>query len=129
MTQTSQYSVPKSELAYTRMTLAISLFIAIVFFNSGGHGFFNSIDWQDTGPNTWKEIATATERGDIPRRVALLSLGAFGILSLFLRARMRQRNRMQINGLLGSIIIIYILYAVSSITWSDDFNLTSGWLC
>jgi O-antigen ligase len=66
------------------------------------------------------EAAEQIEKGSLPRRVGLFSLGLFGLISL---SRFK-RNRFQINGFLGWLIIFFLLLAALSIIWGEDTLLT-----
>jgi len=61
-----------------------------------------------------------TEAGNVARRIALSSLGGFALISLL----RRQRNRLGVNGTLGVLILLFLLWAALSILWSHDKPLT-----
>ncbi|NPA94113.1 MAG: O-antigen ligase family protein [Thermodesulfobacteria bacterium] len=65
------------------------------------------------------EAISRMERGNIGRRAGLVILAAFGV---FLLAR--TRNRFRINGLLGLLLIVYVLWSVLSLLWSIDQMFT-----
>ena len=48
-----------------------------------------------------------TEAGNVSRQVALLSLGGLAVISLL----RRQRNPLGINGTLGALIVLFLLWA------------------
>ena len=66
------------------------------------------------------ELASELHRNNWQRIVALISLGAFALFNL-LRIK---PGRFQINGLLGWLILFYLLWAVLSIIWSIDPRFT-----
>ena len=65
------------------------------------------------------EAISRMERGNIGRRAGLVILAAFGV---FLLAR--TRNRFRINGFLGLLLIVYVLWSVLSLLWSIDQMFT-----
>lgn len=71
-------------------------------------------------PITAESIIHLTEEGNLGRRIALISLGAFGLFC-FLDKR---RSRVCINGFLGWLIIFFLSWSLFSIVWSDDSFLT-----
>ena len=65
-------------------------------------------------------MAKNLQGGFFQRQVALISLGIFALFNL-LRSK---PGRFQINGLLGWLILFYLVWAVLSITWSIDPRFT-----
>ncbi|MFC1843885.1 O-antigen ligase family protein [Thermodesulfobacteriota bacterium] len=66
------------------------------------------------------DMAKAQSLSYWPRQVALISLGAFALFNL-LRSK---PGRLQINGLLGWLILFYLVWAALSIIWSINPNFT-----
>ena len=58
--------------------------------------------------------------GDLTRQIALLSLGAFAVISLLRRSN----NQLRINGFLGWLIVTFLFWAFLSIAWAEDPLLT-----
>jgi len=111
------YRLSSLQRTRTRLPWITFLFLAVVFFVAQHdlfisliEGFLRSEDF----------IEKATIEGSLKRRIAFLSLGLFGIVSL-----MRQgRSRLKINGLLGWLILFYLVWAFSSLVWAEDIALT-----
>ena len=97
----------------------IFCFIAVVFFICQ-HDLLHSTNMVEKGLSTTEEIVSSTEQGSLKRQAALLSLGVFAFFSLMRRTR----HPLKINGLLGWVIIFYVVWSGLSIFWADDFSLT-----
>ena len=65
------------------------------------------------------EVAQGIEAGSELRRFGVLSIGAFGALTVM---RSRQ-HRLRIRGSMGAAIFIFFAWASASLVWSDDFAL------
>ena len=70
--------------------------------------------------HTTLDMANRLRGGNWMRQVAMISLGAFALFKL-LRSK---PERFQINGLLGWLILFYLVWAVLSIIWSVDPTFT-----
>ena len=71
-------------------------------------------------PITADTIIQLTEEGNLGRRIALIFLGAFGLICLL----GKRRSPFCINGLLGWLILFFLSWSLLSIIWSDDSILT-----
>ena len=93
------------------------LFLAAVFFVATHDLFFSLIEDFNMPLDL---LEKATIEGSLTRRIAFLSLGLLGAVSL-----MRQGlSRLKINGLLGWLILFYIFWSFLSIAWAEDSALT-----
>lgn len=99
------------------------LFIVVLFIFVESRTLFTPVKY-DPGFNTYahtaEAIATKTEEGSMPHRVALIMLGLFGLVSLWRPST----NKFQINGALGFLLIIFFCWATLSISWAEDPSLT-----
>ena len=75
-----------------------------------------SVQEKDTASDTAEDI----ERGSVLRQATLIGLGCLGIISLMRRSR----KRLRINGVLGLLVILFLLLAACSIAVSDNPFLT-----
>jgi len=66
-------------------------------------------------------LVTDVAEGTIVRRIALLSLGLFAIVSLI---RHRTYGRLRIHGPLGWILLSFVAWALLSPVWAEDLPLT-----
>jgi exopolysaccharide production protein ExoQ len=66
-------------------------------------------------------IITDVAEGTLVRRIALLSLGLFAIVSL---VRHRANGRLRIHGPLGWILLSFAAWALLSPVWAEDLPLT-----
>jgi len=98
--------------------LAIGFLSAIFFLH--GHSFFRSRE-QGEGSFSAEVVATYVEQGSPERKGAMLLLGAYGLVGLF----QRHRNRLTLHGRLGTAIVLFLLWALASIFWTDDLALTT----
>ena len=57
----------------------------------------------------------------VSRRISLLVLGGFGVLSLL----QKRQQRLQVNGLLGGVMLFFMIWACLSVAWSMDPALTA----
>ncbi len=93
------------------------IFLAVVFFVAE-HDLFFSIREQFT---LSAEIYEARALGgSLPRRAVFSMLGLFGAINLLRRGQ----HRLKINGVLGWLILFYLVWASLSVTWADDLALT-----
>jgi O-antigen ligase len=96
------------------------LFLAAVLFLVY-HDFSNSRKGSDNFNLSADEIATGIEEGSLPRRIGLLSLGLFAIVSLL---RPRTDAGLQINGPFGWILLSLGAMALVSPIWAEDMPQT-----
>jgi exopolysaccharide production protein ExoQ len=80
---------------------------------------YSGLDVSVTGP-TLQEFVLRISRGSIERRFGLFLLAVFGIFT-FLKTR---KTQIRIHGILGFLMLFYIVWAIFSVTWSDDVDLT-----
>jgi exopolysaccharide production protein ExoQ len=64
---------------------------------------------------------TAVVEGSLLRRVVFSMLGLFGAVGLMRRGH----NRLGINGVLGWLILVFVVWMSLSVAWADDVALTS----
>jgi exopolysaccharide production protein ExoQ len=102
-----------------QVPLAISLFIVVIFFTAH-HNFFAPRFYKEMPSSPAETIAESTAEGNPARQVALLTLAIFSIWRLFQKGKYDLR----MNGIIGWSIIFYLLWAILSITWSDNTLLT-----
>jgi exopolysaccharide production protein ExoQ len=95
------------------------LFLATVFFLAL-HDVHISQKGADGFNPSEEDLIALADTGSVTRRIAILSLGLFGLVSLI-----RSRGAgLRINGLLGRTILLYLGLAVLSLTWAEDWALT-----
>ena len=106
----------------TRLPWLTFLFLLAVFIFSTPFDISYSV--KEFGTDTVLELDEAiksVEKGDLGRRIVLISLGAFALIShLHLK-----RKQIWINGLLGWLILFYIVWAILSIFWAYTQWLTA----
>jgi exopolysaccharide production protein ExoQ len=91
----------------------VFVFLTIVFFfvyhdiATARDGYYPSQD----------ELAAAVAEGSASRRIALLALGAFAMVSLI---RQRAGGRIRINGALGFLVVGFAGLAFVSPVWAED---------
>lgn len=93
------------------------LFLAAVFFVTV-HNLFLFEDFS-IDPTLEVSVRNIIE-GSLKRRIAFLSLGLFGVISIMRRGW----DYFKINGFLGWLILFYIVWAFSSLVWAEDITLT-----
>jgi len=100
-----------------RPTWLVFMFLAVVFFfvyhdiATARDGYYPSED----------ELAAAVAEGSASRRIALLALGAFAMVSLI---RQRASGRIRINGALGFLVAGFAGLALVSPFWAEDRALS-----
>jgi O-antigen ligase len=93
------------------------LFLCVVFFFAQPWDLF----WTISGPITDAEIhMRSVEEGSVVRRISLLLLGGFAVLSLL----KKRQKRLRVNGFLGGLMLFFIVWACLSIAWTTDLALT-----
>lgn len=109
----AQPQLATSAAQLARPPWLVFVFLAVVFFfvyhdiRTARDGYYPSED----------ELASAVAEGSASRRLALLALGAFAIVSLI---RQRAGGRIQIKGALGFIVIAFAGLAFVSPLWAED---------
>jgi exopolysaccharide production protein ExoQ len=111
---------PASALHGERSPWLIFLFLAFVFFLVY-HDLSYSKKTIDDLRASEDQFATVVAEGSIVRRVALLSLGLFAIVSL---VRHRADGRIRLYRPLGWILVSFAAWALLSLTWAEDFSLS-----
>ena len=91
--------------------LAVALFYVYHDLASARDGYNPSFD----------DLAGAVADGSPTRRIALLSLGIFAMVSLI---RHRRGGRIRIRGALGWILLGFVVWAFVSLIWAEDKALT-----
>jgi O-antigen ligase len=92
------------------------LLAAVFFFTE--HDLFRSLQAQF---NTETEvIQSGISEGSLQRRVVFSMLGLFGAVGLMRRGQ----NRLGINGVLGWLILVFVVWTSLSVAWADDVSLT-----
>jgi O-antigen ligase len=92
----------------------------VFFFAQPYYLFLGTESYLNTNPETVNENIHRRESGNLGRRIALVSLAAVAAFSLLHRGR----NRLRINSALGYLILVFLLWALLSVTWSEDAFLT-----
>ena len=94
------------------------LFLAAVFFL-----VYHDLSYSKKGPDnlSQEDIVTGVAEGSIVRRIGLVSLGLFAIVSL---VRYRADDCLRIRGSLGWILLCFAAWAVLSLFWTEDLALT-----
>jgi O-antigen ligase len=110
----------KSQSSWRSLPWGTFLFLLVIFVYSTPLWWFN---W---GLGTAISVVDTSGVSDIlgqdnwMRIIALIALGAFALFNL-LRSK---KGRFQINGLLGWLILFYLVWAAFSIIWSIDPRFT-----
>lgn len=94
----------------------VFLFLTAVFFVVY-HDLSYSVSSREGLKSSENNLATVVAQGSVVRRVALLSLGLFTIISLF---RGRVDGRLRIDGALGWLLLGFAAWAVLSLIWAED---------
>jgi len=111
------YRLLNLQKARTKLPWVTFLFLAAVFFVAEHDLFFSLLEDFSRSADF---MVKATIEGSLKRRIAFLSLGLFGAVSLMLQGR----SRLKINGFLGWLILFYLVWAFSSLVWADNIALT-----
>jgi O-antigen ligase len=116
----NSHSLPKRALEAGRTPWLVYLFLAIVLFfvyhdlSNARNGIGNYDASEDV-------IAGVVAEGSVSRRIALVSLAIFAIVTLI---RHRADGRLRIKGALGWILVGYAAWALASPLWAEDRALT-----
>lgn len=98
----------------------IFFFLFIIIFFARPYELFIPPEVKEAMYSAPEVLVERLKHGNLPRRVALFSLGIFAIFSL-IRKRL---NRLRINGFLSWLIIFFLCWSVCSLIWADDVLLT-----
>ena len=116
MNNLSSPKLPGSQNSWINMPWGTFLFILVVFaLATHLRGITLS-----SSPDAITTI-DKLQGSNLGRIVALISLGALSLFNLF----RSKPGRFQINGLLGWLILFYLVWAALSATWSTDLNFTA----
>src|ERR1700733_1224663 len=116
----NSHSLPKPALEAGRTPWLVYLFLAVVLFfvyhdlSNARNGIGNYDASEDV-------IAGVVAEGSVSRRIALVSLAIFAIVTLI---RHRSDGRLRIKGALGWILLGYAAWALASPLWAEDKALT-----
>ncbi|MFC1817598.1 O-antigen ligase family protein [Thermodesulfobacteriota bacterium] len=110
----------RSQNTWSSLPWGTFLFLLAVFVYATPLLHFKAFFIHGIGVGDADAVANVMARDNWMRIVALSSLGVFALFNI-LRSKVRQ---FQINGLLGWLILLYIVLAVLSITWSTDPKFT-----
>lgn len=114
-------------LGNSKVPFITFIFLVLALFIIQRHDLFISLLSESHFQPSAEFSATKTVQGDIVRRVVLLALGLFGIVTLF----SQPKDVFKINNLLGWLILIFITWALLSIIWAEDIQLilrrTAAW--
>jgi O-antigen ligase len=102
-----------------RLPWLLLLFIATVFFFAS-HDPQISLKAADGFNPTQDDLIALADSGSITRRLALLSLGAFGVSCL----SYTRGTRVRLQGLLRWVLPGYVVWAALSLFWAEDVSLT-----
>lgn len=100
-----------------RVPIWFLLFFATVFFFSSHNLYFSLEENFDRPPEYFEE---KTMEGSLPRRIAFLSLGVFGLIGI---TRKRFGN-LRMQGTLPWLLVLFAAWSMMSICWSIDMMLT-----
>lgn len=95
------------------------LFLTGIFFMTN-HNLFFPIHYRERLMLESSQIAREILEGSLRRRLSFLLLALFGAAHFFLRGK----NRLNINGSLGGLVLCYLAWAFLSILWTDNHLLT-----
>ena len=93
------------------------IFLAAVFFVAQ-HELLFSLRKAFSGD--LESAVKAVVEGSLLRRVVFSTLGLFGAVGLMRRGQ----NRLGINGVLGWLILVFVVWTSLSVAWTDDIALT-----
>jgi exopolysaccharide production protein ExoQ len=93
------------------------IFLLFIFFTINGSDFFGHVN-----KNSIEDYAANMVReGSMARRIGLLCLGGFGLANILKKRSAGTR----INGILGWLLILFMFWALLSLSWAQDIPLTS----
>jgi O-antigen ligase len=99
----------------------VGAFVSVVFFLLT-QDFRHSIVWQEQGLSTVDDIIAPADQlqNSMLHRVVLAAIGLFASLML-----VRTRLPLHINGLLGCVLVFFVLWTILSAAWADDTAMAS----
>jgi exopolysaccharide production protein ExoQ len=116
----NSHSLPKTALPAGRTPWLVLLFLAVVLFP-----VYNDFSHAKSGIGNYDAaedvIAGAVAEGSVSRRIALVSLAIFAIVTLI---RHWADARFRIHGSFGWILLAYAACALASPIWAEDRALT-----
>jgi len=100
-----------------RLPWLLFIFLAIVFFFAYHDiSYSKNIGGQD---QTTDALVAMLSQGQVSRRIALLSLGVVAIISL---VREPAKRRLSMQGLLGWLLLGFLVWALLSPMWAEDLS-------
>lgn len=117
--QVTEFRIRDRKQEGPRRSWAIILFLMTVFFLAH-HDLFRLHSYEVEPSAKAEAIAEATDEGSTVRRIALLSLGLLGLITLWSKGG----TEIRINGVLGWLILFFFFWSFLSITWADNIELT-----
>jgi exopolysaccharide production protein ExoQ len=113
--------------ACTKLTIQVGqppwllfLFLTVLLFF-----VYHDLSFSRNGADNYNpsedNLAVAVAEGSTTRRIALLSLGLFAIVTL---VRHRADGRLRIQGSLGWFVLAFVSWAFVSLIWAEDRGLT-----
>jgi len=119
------YNYPEQQTLLKRFPWLIYLFILVVFGISTPY-YYLTFGYGAEATATFAggavELGAAKLGGTNPiRQATLFTLVIFA----FIHFSSRKQNLLQVHGLLGWLILFYVIWSVSSIAWSDDRFFTA----
>jgi exopolysaccharide production protein ExoQ len=114
------HSFTKPGVHVGRTPWILFLFLAAVFFLNYHDLYFSKRGIDNFNPSE-EDITAGVAEGSPTRRVALLSLGLYAIVSLLHR---RTNGRTRIDHSLGWVLLGFEGWAFLSLVWSEDPSLT-----
>ena len=94
----------------------VFLILTALFFAIDGHNLKTSLP----GEGSLSSTVDVVNEGRMERKLGFFTLFGLSVLSLF----RKEKKRVSINGHIGWIIILFITWAVYSLAWSNEINLT-----
>jgi exopolysaccharide production protein ExoQ len=109
----------RSQNTWSSLPWGIFIFLLAVFVFSTP--LYRNISFSGIAIDDSLAVSNVMNRDNLTRIIALIALGAFALFNL-LRFK---PGRFQINGLLGWLILFYLVWATLSIIWSIDPRFTT----
>ena len=116
----NSHACTKPTIHMGRPPWLVFLFLTVVFFF-----VYHDLSFSKNGTDNYNpsedDLTAAVVEGSPTRRIALLSLGLYAIVSLI---RHRTGGRLQIHDSLGWILLGFVAWASVSAVWAEDPALT-----
>lgn len=96
------------------------LFLTLVFLFAQ-HDWYFSLSGADDFLKSLNELTDSLEQGNLLRRVAFASLAVFAAACLL----KRQFRRFRVRGSLGWLVLVFLLWAIASLAWSEEPAFTA----